>query len=121
MTQEAMPSLIGNRLLPLLRRRADTWFDGTMVRVIGALIVAQLMVVVCSPDGTLFEPTRTLPSGMHCDGVRGVSLWCLTNAGAGTGGLPVSECGHNVLWACDVLAEGVDSRAGRRWARCRRG
>jgi antimicrobial peptide system SdpB family protein len=74
------------------------------------LAVAQLTVILCSPDSALFEPTRALPSGMHCDGVRGVSLWCAGGA-AGAGGLPAARViavatlalvavGYRPRWTC---------------------
>jgi len=41
------------------------------------LAAAGLLTVLCSPDAALFVDTAETPNGLHCQGVRAASLWCL--------------------------------------------
>ncbi|RAS57160.1 antimicrobial peptide system SdpB family protein [Lentzea atacamensis] len=53
------------------------------------LALAQLSTLAFSPDAVLFSPVLSPPDGVRCDGMRSLSLWCLT--GGSSHGMIISR------------------------------
>lgn len=90
--------------------RAATYDPRTMALGVGRLLVAvaELTVLVFTPDADLFRQAQGRPPTPRCDGLRAVSLWCAGPDGAAlTAGrcvaivvLLVVASGYRPRWTC---------------------
>lgn len=73
------------------------------------LAVAGFVTIAFTPDWMLFADTQHVPTGVRCDGIRSLSLWCVTGPGpAGLAAarivalvvLAVVAIGYRPRWTC---------------------